>query len=234
MRGSPDEAFARLATELSESETVAQTAAQIVDFAMATVSTQFAGITLLRRHGQFETMGASDPAVVQADDLQYQLSEGPCVDASTPWQMVLATDLTTDDRWPRWGPGAARLGFLSVLSAELRAGGRRIGAINLYGSSVRQFTEQDADVARLFAHHASAALAAAHLREGLQNALHTRTLIGQAQGILMERLDVDPDGAFTILRRYSQEQNIKLTSVAQTLVDTSALPTPPVAGQIGY
>ncbi len=224
MQESPDEAFAQLATELSETESLDQTAEQIVAFAMDTIGTQFAGITMIRGRGRFETLAASAEVVGQADALQYQFAEGPCVDASTTGQMVLSADLATDTRWPRWGPGAAGLGFLSVLSADLRAGGNRIGSINLYGSSIRQFSEQESDVARLFAHHAAAALAAVELREGLQNALHSRTLIGQAQGILMERFDVQPDRAFTILRRYSQDQNIKLTCVAQTLVDTSDLP----------
>ncbi len=221
---SPDQAFARLATELSESTTVDQTASQIVAFGMKTVGTQYAGITMIRGKDRFETVGPSAEVIVTADQLQYDLREGPCVDAATASRHVLSADLANDPRWPRWGPAAAELGFRSILSAELHAGGERIGAINLYGSTVRQFSAEDADVARLFASHAAAALAAVRLREGLQNALHTRTLIGRAQGILMERFGVDADRAFAILRRYSQDGNVKLTDVARSLIATMELP----------
>jgi GAF domain-containing protein len=221
---SPDHAFARLAVELSQVTTVEQTATQIVAFAMTTIDTQYAGITMIRGRGRFESVGTSASSVAEADDLQHELKEGPCVDAATKSQTVMSADLEADDRWPTWGPAAARLGFHSILSAELHAGGRRIGAINLYGSSKRQFSREDVDVAHLFAQHAAAALAAVSLREGLQNALDTRTLVGQAQGVLMERFGVDADRAFAILRRYSQDRNRKLTEISRDLVETMQLP----------
>ncbi len=58
----------------------------------------------------------------------------------------------------------------------------------------------------------------------LQAALATREMIGQAQGILMERERVSADEAFDILRRASQHLNLKLRVVAQTLVDTGERP----------
>lgn len=61
----------------------------------------------------------------------------------------------------------------------------------------------------------------------LQNALNTRTIVGQAQGVLMERFGVEADRAFAILRRYSQHKNIKLTKVARDLVETRELPQSP-------
>lgn len=224
MPESPDQAFARLAIELSQITTVAQTAEQIVAFAMETVGTQYAGITMIRGRGRFETVGSSAPSIIEADLLQYDLQEGPCVDAASTSQTVLSTDLSNDERWPTWGPAAVGLGFRSVLSAELHAGGDRIGAINLYGSAERQFSREDVDVARLFAAHSAAALASVRLREGLQNALDSRTIVGQAQGILMERFSVDADRAFSILRRYSQDGNRKLTDVSRSLVETLKLP----------
>lgn len=224
MLSSTERAFAKLAVELSESKTFDQTATQIVAFVMETVGTRFAGITMSRPKGHFDTVGPSAPSVIEADHLQYRLKEGPCVDASLHSRLLMSDDLRTDPRWPRWGPGAVSLGFRSVLSAELHAGGGRIGALNLYGSHVRQFTDEDADIAMLFAQHAAAALAAVSLQDGLRNALNSRTLIGQAQGMLMERFAVQPDQAFSILRRYSQTHNMKLIDVARELVETSVLP----------
>jgi GAF domain-containing protein len=227
MPESPDEAFARLAVELSETATIAQTAQQIVAFGMETVHAQFAGITMVRSRGRFETVGHSAAAVVDADRHQFELREGPSVDAPTTAQTTTSADLSSDERWPRWGPVAVSLGLRSILSAELHAGGERIGVLNMYGVKPRHFTAEDVDVARLFARHASAALAAVKLREGLLNAIESRTVIGQAQGVLMERFEVDADRAFAILRRFSQDGNVKLTDVARHLVETLELPGEP-------
>jgi AmiR/NasT family two-component response regulator len=49
-------------------------------------------------------------------------------------------------------------------------------------------------------------------------------MIGQAQGILMERERITADQAFDILRRASQHLNIKLRDIAQQLVDTGERP----------
>ena len=65
----------------------------------------------------------------------------------------------------------------------------------------------------------------------LTEALRTRELIGQAQGILMERERITADQAFDVQRRASQHMNIKLREVAETLVATgeSPLAAPPPA-----
>ena len=63
----------------------------------------------------------------------------------------------------------------------------------------------------------------------LQAALATREMIGQAQGILMERERITPDQAFDILRRASQHLNVKLRDVAQNLVDTGERPDTGIA-----
>jgi AmiR/NasT family two-component response regulator len=66
--------------------------------------------------------------------------------------------------------------------------------------------------------------------ENFSRALDSRKLIGQAQGILMERFHLDDTRAFEVLRRYSQDNNIKLRDVAQTIVDTRRLPAPRPTG----
>ena len=76
---------------------------------------------------------------------------------------------------------------------------------------------------QLFGTHAALALAEAHRVEQLQAALRNRDLIGQAKGILIERHRLTPDDAFRRLSEVSQSINLKLTAVAQHLVDTGEL-----------
>jgi GAF domain-containing protein len=117
-------------------------------------------------------------------------------------------------------------GVRSVLGVELvdKAHERRIGAVNLYWDRPRVFTPDEIALAHLISRHAALALAASLNAEGLRLAMDTRKRIGQAQGILMERHGLDEDQAFAVLRRYSQNNNVKLRDLAEHLVETKELP----------
>jgi AmiR/NasT family two-component response regulator len=52
----------------------------------------------------------------------------------------------------------------------------------------------------------------------LQAALTTRTVIGQAQGVLMARQEINEAEAFDVLRRASQRTNRKLRDIAADIV----------------
>src|SRR5262249_55448563 len=126
-----DNVLAQFARQASRAQDVPQTVTQIISFARDTVGTAHAGITLNQRQGRFASVGVTDPVVEEADRMQYELREGPCVEAAEQAPVVLSPEVSRDPRWPRWGPAARDLGLLSVLSAQLRARGRRIGGLNL-------------------------------------------------------------------------------------------------------
>ena len=58
------------------------------------------------------------------------------------------------------------------------------------------------------------------IEHNLQIALASRDVIGQAKGILMERLKLPPEAAFDALRRSSQRLNEKLREVARRVAET--------------
>lgn len=58
----------------------------------------------------------------------------------------------------------------------------------------------------------------------LEAALETRSVIARAQGILMERYDIDADAAIAVLKRTSNDLQIKVHHVAAMLVETRQLP----------
>ncbi|HEX5428698.1 MAG TPA: ANTAR domain-containing protein [Pedococcus sp.] len=70
--------------------------------------------------------------------------------------------------------------------------------------------------------------AAQEIISHLQDGLHTRNVIGQAQGILMERHRLSAEDAFTRLRICSQLLNRKLRDVARDLARTGEEPLPDV------
>ncbi|MFK9175203.1 ANTAR domain-containing protein, partial [Escherichia coli] len=77
------------------------------------------------------------------------------------------------------------------------------------------FGEEIETAAWLLASHAAVALAGARTIDQLEHGLESRHAIGEAMGILMERHRLSEDDAFNVLRRISQEHNVKLRDVAQ-------------------
>ena len=201
-----------------------ETAESVVALACDTLDCQHAGLTVFRAGGSFETLAPTGPLVSEADQLQYQLREGPCVEAAWEEETFVSNDLAQDPRYPNWGPKAAAMGFGSLLAARLSIGGTTIGALNLYSTQTREYSAEDRDTAVTFASHAAATLMTVRERENLKEAVEGRTLIGQAQGILMERFELDAARAFAVLRRFSQSQNIKLRKVAELVVENGGLP----------
>lgn len=99
------------------------------------------------------------------------------MDAALESKSLTSPDLGVDERWPRWGPEAAALGFTSIISAELHTRGQRIGAINLYGIERRVFGADDLERARMLAYQGSLALGFIRMEQPLTEAVESRTLI---------------------------------------------------------
>ncbi len=184
-----------------------------------------AGISLVDAGNSIQTLGATDTFVEAADRFQHELGEGPCVEALRLEGRVHAPDLEHDDRWPRWSkPVVQELGVRAVLALQLFVHEREVGALNLYSRTVDAFSSDDIEEASFFAAHAAVALASARTVDQLKHGMARRTLIGQAEGILMERYALDAQQAFALLRRVSQGRNVKLYDVAEALVRTRRMP----------
>ncbi len=228
-RGDSTAAFlSALAAELSAVRDETGTVTAIVTRAVEAVAdAEAASLTVRagRRRPRYATSGWTDRRCAEADRLQYDLDEGPCLDAVRDAQWVRTGELGTDARWPAWGPRAAALGFGSVLSVRLTSRGEPLGALNLYASRRSGFVDSDqVGLATLFAVHAANALASARERTGLEIAMSSRHVIGMAQGILMERYGLDEKRAFAFLARLSSHQNRKLRDLAADLVATRTVP----------
>ena len=209
--------------------TVAATLHEIVGAAERTVEGCVAAGLLTIEAGAPSTSAASNALAVTLDQLQIAADEGPCLDAVKAGTTFYAEDVRCDARWPTFGLAAAGVDVRSVLACSLAPGG--LSALNLYGERPNAFGPTARAQAQLFATLASLALGAAHQHatderqvENLHEALRTREVIGQAQGILMERERITAEQAFAVLRRASQRMNIKLRAVAEALVETGESP----------
>lgn len=177
-----------------------------------------ASITVRHDDGRLETAQPSDDALLQLDVAQYELREGPCYEAATDAVHVVAPELATDERFPRYAAAALEQGIQAQAGLRLFDAPRSQGALNLYSREVGAFADLDG-LADLFVHQAGTAIAYAHEVADLRTALEARRTIGQAIGILMERYELTDEQAFAFLTRLSSHRNVKLRQVAQEIVD---------------
>jgi GAF domain-containing protein len=221
------EAFARLASELYESPSVADAVKAVVDFALQAECCSHAGLVLAVRGPKAEVAAATDCTVEAICGAQLSSGAGPLFEALSG-RTVQVTATATDSDSAGWQNMATESGIGTELHVPLIAGGHVIGVLSLFDAATRSFSADDEAIAHILAQHASVAVANAQNDESLAQAIDARRLVGQAMGILMERFDIDADRAFAILRRYSQDTNTKLREVAQHLIDTRRLPQKPL------
>lgn len=182
------------------------------------------GISIITPDG-IDTPAGTDEALNRIDELQFEMREGPCFDALEMHELVHSRNLAMDTRWPRWGPHVAQeIGVVCVLSYRLFTTADSLGVLNLYSRKAEAFDLDDIYNGEALAAHVAVALAASRQAEQLGMAIATRTVIGQAEGILMERFDISAEQAFAVLQRVSSHSNVKLNRVAEELVRTRETP----------
>ena len=188
----------------------------------------YASVSLVLQRRQVETPVYTDDRALWTDQLQYELGAGPYLDAVWHQDVFHIDDLTTEPLYGEWSRRVvAETGIRSSLSLQLFTDPEAVislGALNLYSAHPRVFDSDTRAEAVAFAAHAAIALESAQTEAHLRSGLVTRTVIGQAEGILMERLKITADQAFGVLSRLSQHSNVKLRDVARNLVETGEIP----------
>jgi len=217
--------MAELARGMAPPRPLEQVLAEVTAAAVEVIpGADVAGVLLVRKGGEFDSLGDTEDLAWQLDRLQHDFNEGPCAEAALQETIVRSDDLRDEPRWPRYAPAAVRLGILSGLSFKLYTADRTAGALNLFGRRPNVWDTEAETIGSVFAAHAAAAILAGSHAEQLYSAVSTRDRIGQAKGIIMERFGVDDVRAFELLRKLSQESQMKLVDVAQRIIDTRAEP----------
>jgi len=216
----PDRAHVTTDASSSEKERVREEALRsLTTSAVSNIpGVDFASVTLYGTDHALQTVAATDPLAEQMDAIQYELREGPCFAAVQDDRFVLVNDVAATREFARYGERAAQLGVRAQAAIQLVQNGQRAG-LNLYALEAGAFDRSTVMLAELFATHAAALLDYAGQVGQLSDALHTRTDIGTAVGILMERYGIDRNRAFAFLVRNSNNRNLKLRVLAQHVID---------------
>lgn len=219
--------MASLARDLLAQDSVNATLGRITASATELVEgCDAAGILVLHGSG-VETIAATGQLVVDSDALQQRLGEGPCFDAARRMEgerVFRIEDFTREQtRWSSYAPQARALGVGSMMGFLLFTQDEEFGALNLYSRQPGSFTEASELAGWLLASHAAVAFSSARTHAQMDQALATRHVIGEAMGIIMGSRHLTEDQAFDVLRRYSQENNVKLREVARQICEHGGL-----------
>ncbi|MGW2637095.1 GAF and ANTAR domain-containing protein [Streptomyces sp. NPDC001348] len=219
--------MASMARLLLAEESVAATLARITSSAVELVEGCDAAGILLLHSRQVETLAPTEKLVIDSDQLQARLGEGPCFDVASRSEgerVYRIADLTeAQPRWPAYAQGARELGVGSMMGFLLFTEDEDLGALNVYSRKPGAFTEAGETAGWLLASHASVAFSSARTHAQMEQAVATRHVIGEAMGILMGSHRLTEDEAFDVLRRYSQENNVKLREVAGQVCEKGGL-----------
>jgi transcriptional regulator with GAF, ATPase, and Fis domain len=222
----------------------------LTDRSVQLLDVSAAGLLLADPRGELRVVAASSEAARLLELFQLQNHQGPCLDCYRAGQPITAADLAAaEQRWPRFAAAAREAGFAAVQALPMRLREQVIGALNLFRADAGAFAPEDvrvgqalADVATISLLHERNVRRSDILNEQLQTALNSRVVIEQAKGKLAERLGLDMDQAFSLLREYARARNLRLSDLAQAFIDgTQTVTGPPArrprrvsdAGQVG-
>ncbi|QFX79527.1 GAF and ANTAR domain-containing protein [Streptomyces sp. SYP-A7193] len=219
--------MASLARDLLAQESVHATLERITAAATELVEgCDEAGILILSGT-TVRSLAPTGRLVVDSDLLQERLQEGPCFDAARTKTGELTyriTDFTQGQpRWPAYAPQAHELGVGSMMGFLLYTEDEELGALDLYSRRPGAFTETSETAGWLLASHAAVAFSGARTHAQMDQALATRHTIGEAMGILMSSRRLTEKQAFDVLRRYSQDHNVKLREVPRRVCETGTV-----------
>ena len=196
-----------------------------------------AGVSLIDTDGTRVSVGATDPRVLEADDQQYELGQGPCMSAWLVGKPVYIADTHTDQRWQKWTTAAAPLGVRSCLSVPLLDKPTGLGAMKVYSNTIDAFSDEDrrllinlARSAATLLGHIQASDTPQRISNDVKASLAERDTIGVARGILMERFDVDRQAAMNHLIDLATDANTTIGFMAAMISerqdDTEPTPGP--------
>ncbi|WP_435279942.1 GAF and ANTAR domain-containing protein [Streptomyces sp. 1222.5] len=221
------QSMATLARDLLAQDSVTATLEKITHSATELVENCDAAGILILNGRRVQTLAPTDQLVIDSDQLQEHLQEGPCFDAARTHlgeRVFRIADFTAHtQRWPAYAPPARELGLGSMMGFLLYTDEEDLGALNLYSRRPGAFTEASETAGWLLASHAAVAFSGARTHAQMEQAIATRHTIGEAMGILMSSRHLTETQAFDVLRRYSQEHNIKLRDVARRVCEQGSL-----------
>jgi hypothetical protein len=184
------------------------------------------GMTVMAPDGGRGVTAATDAATERLEDLQLTMGEGPCIEAFERRVPVLVPDVADAmRRWPGYAPAVHASGVRAVFAFPLQVGASRLGVLDVFRNQAGPLSRENLALCLTFADVAVDTLLdgqeSAHLSEAddrLDDGLGPRTVLFQAQGMVMIQLDVSLADALARIRAHAYAENRPLSEVAADIV----------------
>jgi hypothetical protein len=172
------------------------------------------------------TVVATDPVFASVDELQFQVGEGPCLDAARTGGPIIEGNLgDASGRWPAFAPAAVDQGVAAAFAFPLQIGTIRQGVLSLYRTSSGDLDWRDQSDAASLAHvatHLMLDLGDSSVPGGLPGRLgevaEHRAHVHQACGMVSAQLGIDVGGALSRLRAHAWAHGRSIDEVAADVV----------------
>lgn len=210
--------FADVSAALAEAEGVEPTAAKAVELAHQRLGWDAASVLLAQQRSALRALAHAGDLLQAADELQIETGDGPCVAAlNNERPDILAVEGADAASWQRWRAEVRIAGVRDVVVAPLRTRDSCLGVLEVCSAHT---AVDDENLHRLetYARHVALAIDNAERHEDLLQAIESRSVIGQAQGKLMERHGLAPDEAQDVLLRCAEETDTDVREVAEALL----------------
>lgn len=187
-----------------------------------------AGIMLMAGDVARGSVCTTDTVSALIEQLQYDLGEGPCVDAYHHDRPVFEPDLArpATPRWLAFSGPVVDAGVRAVFGFPLQVGAVRLGALNLYNDRPGDLTGTQHTDALVMADVAAQAVLLLQadappdtVAAELETNANFQYVVHQATGMVAAQLGVTVGQALIRLRAHAYGNNRSVTHVARDVVD---------------
>ena len=207
--------------------TIGDNTRRICDVCAEVTGATGAGIMLISGDVPRGPVCTTDDVSARIEELQYDLGEGPCVDAYRRDRPVLEPDLAqpVTPRWLAFTGPAVDAGARAVFGFPLQVGAVRLGALNLYRDHAGPLSDAQHADALVMADIAAQALLLlqadappGEIAAELETNANFQYVVHQATGMVAAQLEVPVGQALIRLRAHAFGNDRSLTDVAKNVV----------------
>jgi hypothetical protein len=167
---------------------------------------------------------ATDSTASRLEELQFDLGEGPSVDAFRTATLVTVPDLAAADRWPAFLTSAAALAVGAIFAFPLMLGAASTGTVTCYRTTPGRRDHEAVDIGGSLCR----AIAGPAFRRAIVLAtdespdenppVESRREIHQATGMVLTQLNITATDALSRLRAYAFSSGYTLQEIAHDVV----------------
>lgn len=175
-----------------------------------------------------ETVSATDEVATRIDEIQLDLSEGPCWTALATDAPVLETDLVQrpNAAWPAFNDAVRSEPVGAVFAFPVAFGPFPLGAVDVYvpepatieDDTVRQAMTLASAVSRRVLRRALRSIADED-DALLDRSPSSRRVVHQATGVVLAQLDISPEDAYLLLQGHAFARRTTMRRVAEEILD---------------